>query len=198
MELAIALMILLIVVAISAIKLSDSGLAFPFKRKISLFSQTERHFIDLIEAAVGSEYRLLCRVKLSDIVALRQNTDKKTAKSALFRASGRQLDFVLCSREDMSPAVAIDLVHLQGKDGYKTQPDYFVNGALDAAHIPHLRIKVKKDYTVNEIRECIETKIAPIKRKQIKPPMVHGTLNPDNPLANKPKRPIRSSRPVAA
>ncbi len=197
MELAIVLMMLLIVVAIGALKLNDGGIAFPFKRKSSLFTQTERNFLELLERAVGGKYRILCRIKLSDIVSLRQNTDRKTAKSALSRAAGRHLDFVLCSKQDMSPVVAIDLVNNQTKDGYKAQRDWYVTGALDAARIPHLRIKVKAGYTVEELRECIETKLAPLQRKTPKP-VVQGTENPDNPRANKPKRPLRSSRPVAA
>ena len=197
MELAIILLMLLIVVAIGAIKLNDQGLSFPFKRKTTLFTQVERSFLELLEQAVGDKYRIVCRVKLTDILSLRQNTDKKTAKAAVMRATGRQLDFVLCSKEDMVPVVAIDLVHKQGKEGYKSQRDWFVAGALDAARIPHLRIKVKSGYSAKEIAECIDLKLAPLKRKQPKP-VVQGTNNPDNPNQGRPTRPLRSNRPVAA
>lgn len=197
MELAIILMMLLIVVALGALKLNDGGLSFPFKRKTSLLTTTERNFLELIERAVGSKYRVLCRVRLSEIVSLRQNTDKRTAKNALIKASGRQLDFVLCDKQDMSPVIAVDLVHNKGKEGYKTQRDWYVSSALDAARIPHLRIKVKTGYSPQEIKECIETKLAPMQRKQPKI-VIPGTQNPDNPRADKPKRPLRSSRPVAA
>ena len=197
MELAIVLMMLLIVVAIGAIKLSDQGLVFPFKRKTNLFTQVERSFLELIEQAVGNKYRVICRVRLTDILTLRQNTDKKTGKLALSRAAARQLDFVLCSKEDMSPVVAIDLVHNLGKEGYKSQRDWYVSSALDAARIPHLRIKVKSGYTAQEIRECIDAKLAPLTRKQPKP-VVQGTQNPDNPNNKRPTRPLRSSRPAAA
>ncbi|WJG08886.1 DUF2726 domain-containing protein [Aliiglaciecola sp. LCG003] len=197
MELAIILMMLLIVVALVALKLNDNGLSFPFKRKTALLSQTEVTFLDLIERAVGSKYRVLCRVRLSEVLSLRQNTDKRTAKSALLKASSRQLDFVLCNKDDMSPVIAVDLVNPKGKEGYKTQRDWYVTSALDAARIPHLRIKVKNGYTAQEIKECIDGKLGPIQRKQPKP-LMPGTNNPDNPRADKPKRPIRSSRPVAA
>ncbi|MDC0601961.1 DUF2726 domain-containing protein [Aliiglaciecola sp.] len=197
MELAIILMMLLIVVALGALKLNDGGLSFPFKRKSSLLTNTEVKFLDLIESAVGTKYRVLCRVRLSEVLSPRQNTDKRTAKSALLKASGRQLDFVLCSKQDMSPVIAIDLVHNGGKEGYKQQRDWYVGSALDAARIPHLRIKVKSGYTSLELRECIEAKLAPLHRKNPKP-VIPGTQNPDNPRADKPKRPVRSSRPVAA
>ena len=197
MEFAIVLMMLLIIVAIGAIKLNEQGLSFPFKRKTTLFTQVERSFLELIDQGVGHQYRIICRVKLTDIISLRNTTDKKTGQTALMRASGKQLDFVLCDKKDMTPVVAIDLVHNNGKAGYKSQRDWFVSGALDAARIPHLRIKVKSGYTPADIRECIESKLAPIKRKQPEP-LVKGTLNPEDPSTKKPTRPVRSNRPVAA
>jgi len=157
MELAIILMMLLIVVALGAIKLSDGGVAFPFRRKPQLFTPVEHSFLNLIEQAMGREFRIVCRVRLNDLVAVRQSANKKTASQAISRASSRQLDFVLVDKHDMSPVLAIDLVHSQGKDGYKSQKDWFVTGALDAAGLPHARIKVKSGYTVDDIRECWKT-----------------------------------------
>lgn len=194
MELAIVLMMLLILVAIAAIKLNEQGVSFPFKRKTQLFTPVEHSFLQLLETAVGHQYRVICRVKLNDILTLRHSTKAKQGKAALARAAGRQLDFVLCSRDDMSPVVAIDLVHNNGKDGYKTQRDWFVSGALDASRIPHLRIKVKSGYTPEDIRECIEAKLAPHTRKLPKKPLVSGTKAD----SKRPTRPIRSNRPIAA
>lgn len=196
MELAIILMMLLVLVAVGAIKLSDTGLAFPFKKKVNLFTQVERNFLDLIEQAVGDQFRVVCRVKLTDILALRQSTDKKTARNALSRASGRQLDFVLCDKQEMKPVIAIDLVHAQGKDGYKTQRDWFVSGALDAARIPHVRIKVKSGYKPKDVRDVIEAKLAPLQKEKVSDkPLVEGK-GPDN--KKRPTRPIKANRPIAA
>ena len=195
MELAIILMMLLIVVALGAIKLSDGGVAFPFRRKPQLFTPVEHSFLNLIEQAMGREFRIVCRVRLNDLVSVRQTTNKKTASQAISRASSRQLDFVLVDKTDMSPVLAIDLVHSQGKDGYKSQKDWFVTGALDAAGLPHARIKVKSGYSVEDIRECLENKLIPYRRIQQKMAQL-PTHNPEPP--KRPTRPIRSSRPAAA
>ncbi|WP_026375902.1 DUF2726 domain-containing protein [Aestuariibacter salexigens] len=197
MELAIILMMLLIVVAIGAIKLSDQGLSFPFKRRTQLLTPVERSFLELLERAVGNKFRIMCRVRLTDIISLRQSTNKKQGKVALSRANGKHLDFVLCSRTDMSPIVAIDLVHNAGKEGYKTNRDWFISGTLDAAKIPHVRIKVKSGYTVEDIRGVIDAKLAPLRRVDTSLP----ALDAPTPKMNdkkRPTRPIRSSRPVAA
>ena len=195
MELAIILMMLLIVVALGAVKLSDGGVAFPFRRKPQLFTPVEHSFLNLIEQAMGREFRIVCRVRLNDLVSIRQTTNKKTASQAISRASSRQLDFVLVDKTDMSPVLAIDLVHNQGKDGYKSQKDWFVTGALDAAGLPHARIKVKSGYSVEDIRECLENKLIPYRRIQQKMAQL-PTHNPEPP--KRPTRPIRSSRPAAA
>ena len=205
MELAIVLMMLLIIVAVGAMKLYEPSLAFPFKKKGNLFTPVERTFLGLIEEAVGSDFRILCRVKMSDILAIRQTADKKTSKSAATRAGSKHLDFVLCSKEDMVPVIAIDLVHKSGKEGYKSQRDFFVSGALDAAHIPHVRIKVRSGYKAQDIRECIQAKLPNAKFKQAKAalPRSGARVVADLARQNKPTRPIQTnktvpSRPVAA
>ncbi|GAB3011941.1 DUF2726 domain-containing protein [Bowmanella dokdonensis] len=186
MELTIILLMILIVVAVGAIKLNGDSLAFPFKKRSNLFTPVERSFLELLESAVGSQYRIICRVKLSDIVSLRQGTDKKVGRNSMLRASSRHLDFVLCDKQDMSPVVAVDLVHQQGKEGYKSQRDWFVSSSLDAARIPHLRIKVKSGYSAQEIRECIDAKLAPMRYKEPKKPLVQGTQKDDKATLGRP------------
>jgi hypothetical protein len=204
-ELAIVLMMLLIIVAVGAMKLYEPSLAFPFKKKSNLFTPVERTFLALIEEAVGNEFRILCRVKMSDILTIHQKTDKKTSKNAASRASSKHLDFVLCSKEDMSPVIAIDLVRNNGKDGYKSQRDFYVSGALDAAHIPHVRIKVRSGYRAQDIRECIQSKLPRVKLKQLNAPTPQsgGKLATEFARQAKPTRPIQTnktvtSRPAAA
>ena len=206
MELAIVLMMLLIIVAVGAMKLHEPGLAFPFKKKGNLFTPVERTFLGLIEEAVGNEFRILCRVKMGDILTIHQSTDKKTSKNAASRAGSKHLDFVLCSKDDMSPIIAIDLVHSSGKDGYKAQRDFYVSGALDAAHIPHVRIKVRSGYKPQDIRECIQAKLPKSKIKRLTAPPTPqngGKLMPAFARQAKPTRPIQTnktvtSRPIAA
>lgn len=195
MELAIALTVILILAVVFAIRVNDNSLSFPFKKKHTLFTQVERSFLTLLEQAVGHEYRILCRVRLTDVIAVKQSTDKKTARNALSRANGRHLDFVLCDKNDMLPVAAIDLVHQQGS-GYKSQRDWFVSGALDAARVPHLRIKVKSGYQAKDIRTAIDARLAPLKAQaSSEQPLVKGTLNSDQPRP--PTRPLRSSRAAA-
>lgn len=179
-------------------ELYEPSLAFPFKKEGNLFTPVERTFLGLIEEAVGNEFRILCRVKMSDILTIHQNTNKRISKNAATRAGSKHLDFVLCSKEDMSPIIAIDLVRNTGKDGYKSQRDFYVSGALDAARIPHVRIKVRSGYKVKDIRECIQAKLSKVKLKQLNAPTPSSGGKLANEFAKqvKPTRPIQTNKTV--
>jgi hypothetical protein len=198
MEIAIILMALLICISVVAIKYSSDQIEFPFAVKRQLFTAAERQFLDLIENAVAGEFRVISRVRLSDLLSLRKDANHKIAKSALLRAGAKQVDFVLCNKSDMTPIMAIDLVYGQGPNGHNTQRDFFVNGALETASIPHVRIKAKGGYTKVEIKECIEAKLVPLRRRQGKVPFGAQEKPSLIKAHNRPTRPLNASRNVAA
>lgn len=159
MELILFAMVsLVVIVALLASRLNDNSFPFPFDRKNAIFTPAEKNFQNLVEQAMGTNYRVLNRVKLSDILTVRNGISSKASQSAANNADKKYLDFVLCDKQTMKLLGAIDLVDTQGK-GYKLKKDWFVSGALEAAAIPHLRIKVKANYTVEEIRTCINTRL---------------------------------------
>ncbi|MEY8214635.1 MAG: hypothetical protein RPR97_09160, partial [Colwellia sp.] len=88
---------------------------------------------------------------------------------------------------------AIDLVDTQGK-GYKIKKDWFVSGTLEAAAIPHLRIKVKANYTLDEIRACINSRLLGNRSPQ---PKVKGKIIPA-PMVKARSRSTGALTPVAA
>ncbi len=159
MELILFAMIsLIVIVTLLASRLNDNSFPFPFDKKETIFTPAEKNFQNLVEQAMGSEYRVINRVKLSDVVAIRSGVSNKAGQVAAKNADKKYVDFVICDRNSMKLLGVIDLVDTQGK-GYKIKKDWFVSGVLEAASIPHLRIKVKANYTISEIRNCINTRI---------------------------------------
>lgn len=159
MELILFAMIsLIVVVALLASKLNDNSFPFPFDKKSAVFTPAEKHFHLLLEKALGEDFRVINRVKLSDIVTVRNGVSTKASQAASNNAKSKYLDFVICDRETMELLGTLDLVDTQGK-GYKVKKDWFVSGALEAAAIPHIRIKVKGSYTLDEIRACVNSKL---------------------------------------
>ncbi|AZQ85846.1 DUF2726 domain-containing protein [Colwellia sp. Arc7-635] len=159
MELILFAMIsLVVIVAMLASRLNDNSFPFPFDRKAALFTPAEKNFQNLVEQALGERYRIINRVKLADIVSIRNGVSSRAGQTAVNNANSKYLDFVICERDSMKLLGVIDLVDTQGK-GYKIKKDWFVSGALEAAAIPHIRIKVKPNYTIDEIRACINSRI---------------------------------------
>lgn len=173
-----ALISLIVIVGVLASRLNDNSFPFPFDSKNAVFTPAEKNFQNLVEQAMGTKYRIINRVKLVDIVTIRNGVSDRASQSAVNNAEGKYLDFVICERATMKLLGAIDLVDTQGK-GYKIKKDWFVSGALEAASIPHLRIKVKANYTLDEIRACINSRLLgnrspspKVKGKVIPAPMV--------------------------
>ena len=179
MELILFAMIsLVVIVALLASRLNDNSFPFPFDKKNAIFTPAEKNFHTLLEQAVGSQYRVLNRVKLGDIITIRKGVSKRATQSAINNANSKYLDFVVCDRNTMALCGVIDLVDTKG-GGYKVRKDWFVSGALEASSIPHVRIKVKNNYSLEEIKACIDSRllnkvtIAPkIKGRTIPAPLV--------------------------
>ena len=153
-----ALISLIVIVGVLASRLNDNSFPFPFDSKASVFTPAEKNFQNLLEQAMGHKYRIINRVKLSDIVTIRNGVSNRASQSAASNADGKYLDFVICERSSMKLLGAVDLVDTQGR-GYKIKKDWFISGALEAASVPHLRIKVKANYTLDEIRACINSRL---------------------------------------
>ena len=152
------LITLVVIVAVLASRLNDNSFPFPFDSKKAIFTPAEKNFQNLVEQAMGTKYRIINRVKLADIVSIRNGVSNRAGQTASNNANSKYLDFVICERDSMKLLGVIDLVDTQGK-GYKIKKDWFVSGALEAAAIPHIRIKVKPNYTIDEIRACINSRI---------------------------------------
>lgn len=182
------ILLLVIVVAMVASRFIDSGNPFPLQKKGSLFSPVERSFMQLLEKAVADDYKIINRVRLADVMELKNGTSDKTRASTMQKLNAKYLDFVLCDPQDFSVIAVLDLVNNSSKDGHKAVPDWFVNGALDAAGVPYLRMKIKAGYTAADIQAAIGARLGKTVAKA--EPMYKGLVKTG------PTRPVRSLRPA--
>jgi hypothetical protein len=185
MELILFAMIsLIVIVALLASRLNDNSFPFPFDKKNSLFTPAEKNFQNLLEQALGGKYRIVNRVRLADVVTIRNGVSSRASQSAVKNAENKYLDFAICDRNSMAVCGVIDLVDTQGK-GYKIKKDWFVSGTLEASSIPHIRIKVKANYTVDEIRACVNSRLL---GNRPPPPKIKGKIIPTPMLKPRPNR----------
>ena len=144
--------------------------------------------MQLLEKAVAGEYKVLNRVKLSDLLELKNGVSPKARGSAMLKLNAKYLDFVLCDPNDFSVVAVLDLVNNTNKDGHKAVPDWFVNGALDAAGVPYLRMKIKAGYTATDIQAAIAARLGNAVTKP--EPRFKGLVQKG------PTRPVRSLKPA--
>ena len=130
--------------------------------------------------AVGNDYRIVNRVRLQDIIETKDSIKGRAKRSAMIKASNKVIDYVLCDPATYRIIAAVDLVN-QAEGGHKSKQDWFVTGALEAAGIPHIRIKVKAGYKVEEIRNGILYKIGKKERAYPPEPIIKGNI---------PRRPV--------
>lgn len=191
MEFIMLLLVLLVVViALVASRFIDNSNPFQVQRKPSLFSPVERSFLGLLEKAVQNEYRIINRVKLADVLEVRDVAADKNRRSILLKLNAKYLDYVLCNPETMQVIAVLDLVNTHNKEGHKAVPDWFVSGALEAAGVPYLRIGIKAGYSVIELQAALAAKLGkPAPKAE---PLLKGLVK------RGPTRPIRSLKPAVA
>lgn len=181
MEWALVLLVgLIITIAVVASHFIDTSNPYPFKKKNQLFTNIERSFYVLLDRAVGNDYKIVNRVRLNDIIETKDTVKGRSKRSAVLKAGSKVIDYVLCDPRDFRVIAAVDLVN-QTQGGHKSKADWFVTGALEAAGIPHIRIKVKSGYQVDEIRNGILYKIGKKERAHPPEPIIKGNI---------PRRPV--------
>lgn len=151
--------VVLIAVALIASRLSENYVPYPYKLKdVSLCSVQEAQFMTLLEKAVGNDFRLFTKVRLSDIVAVKSGLSSSAQKDAQNKANQRVLDYVLCDLETMQIKAVVELEPASSNISQQKR-NLFLKNTLAAAGLPFLRFKAKPGYRVADLHDYIHAKI---------------------------------------
>jgi hypothetical protein len=115
----------------------------------SLLTPPELACFNTLHMVAGKEYHVMAKVSLSDIAVVKQGVDK----SLLDRVSKkglRDVDFILCSKDTLAVACAIELGETSG------HRDLTLGDFLHELGIPYFRLPVKTTYSMPEIRGMLE------------------------------------------
>lgn len=151
--------VVLIAVAIIASRMSENYVPYPYKLKdVALCTAQEDQFLTLLNKAVGQEFRIFTKVRLSDLVSVRGGLSSTARKDAQTKANQRILDYVLCDIHTMQIKAAIELEPTQSSLNQQKRT-LFLKNTLAAAGLPFLRFKAKPGYRVAELHDYIHGKI---------------------------------------
>ena len=112
---------------------------YHYRRAKFFMSRAEHELYDVLEEAVGDDYRVFPQVHLSTI--LDHKVKGQSWRGALSHIQRKSVDFVLCDKNYISPQLVIELDGSSHDREDRQKRDSEVERILSEADLPLLRIK---------------------------------------------------------
>jgi hypothetical protein len=94
-------------------RLSEKGKqgqeALPYQKSDALFSPAERSFLGVLHQAVGNNAAIFGKVRVADVIEPKAGLGRSARQKAFNKISAKHFDFLLCDKEDLSVACAIEM-----------------------------------------------------------------------------------------
>jgi hypothetical protein len=159
MSLYIIIAVLTIIVAIliglvvQSKRVIDVGL--PYLREPELFTSAERSFFNVLEHAIGDEYRILAKVRVADVICLESGLVPRIKRIASNKIRTKHFDFILCNKADLSVVCAIELDDRNHQRKNREEHDAFLERVCERVFLPLVRIPAKEGYPITHLRNSI-------------------------------------------
>ena len=85
------------------------GALFPYMKRQVLFSAAERSFLDVLDQALGDEYRVFGKVRVADVVEPLRGLGNSARRKAFNRISAKHFDYALCTKDYLAAVAVIEL-----------------------------------------------------------------------------------------
>lgn len=125
---------------------------YPYEKQLVLFSPAERSFLGVLEQACNGRYRFMGKVRLADIVRIKNGMNKSARQTTLNRIQSKHVDIVACDPTSLGIQFVIELDDSSHSQAVRQNRDQFVDGTLRAAGIPIIHVTAKKAYSVQDIQ----------------------------------------------
>jgi hypothetical protein len=135
------------------------GESLPYEKVGSLLTAAERSFYGALCQGLDSRYQIFAKVRLSDLIGVPGGTPR-----ALWhwnKINQKHVDFVLCTANDLTPQLVIELDDSSHARRDRRERDVVVDAALTAAGLPILRVQAQRTYAPAELRAMIEDRMQP-------------------------------------
>ena len=151
--LAFAVVAVLLLVASMARRAPSKEYRPPSFDRRPPFTPAERSFLGVLDRAVEGRLRVLGKVRLADLVKLRPGLSRSEAATASNKIRMKHVDFVLCSRTDLSVVAVVELDDASHRT--RRTRDALVDDVLASAGIPVHRFSAKVAYSVGDVRKIL-------------------------------------------
>lgn len=133
--------------------------ALPYTLQQTLFFQEELDFLAVLDEAVGADYRVFGKVRLSDLISARRGTGKRPLTQTSARIDDLRIDFLVCRRATAAVVCAVDLVGRRLRPGRGRAADKALVRVCDALGLPLVRVAAAEAYSAKAVAEQIYTAI---------------------------------------
>lgn len=157
--LVVVIAVAVFVALIKAKKPSRPAGAEAYERQPSLFTPAERSFLGVLEQAVDPEHRVLGKVRLADVIRPKTGTTGGVRQSAQNRIDRKHLDFLVCRKDDLAVACAVELDDASHGARKRKERDAFVEQALASAGVPLVRFPARRAYVIGDLRMALANAI---------------------------------------
>jgi len=129
----------------------------PYRKKDYLLTAAERSFYEVLGSVLDGQLLVFTKVRLADLVYMPKGTANRQAH--FNRIQSKHVDFVLCTRDKLSPVLVIELDDASHEEEARRDRDTFVDAALTAAGLPILHIPAQRSYVPAELVAAIQQKL---------------------------------------
>jgi len=129
----------------------------PYRKKDYLLTAAERSFYEVLCSVLDGQLLVFTKVRLADLVYMPKGTANRQAH--FNRIQSKHVDFVLCTRDKLSPVLVIELDDASHEEEARRDRDTFVDAALTAAGLPILHIPAQRSYVPAELVAAIQQKL---------------------------------------
>ena len=131
--------------------------ALPYRKKDYLLTAAERSFYEVLCSVLDGQLLVFPKVRLADLVWMPKGTANR--QTHFNRIQSKHVDFVLCTRDKISPVLVIELDDASHEEESRRHRDTFVDAALSAAGLPILHIPAKSAYVPAELAAAVQQKL---------------------------------------
>jgi hypothetical protein len=152
--------------------------ALPYQKVEALFSPAERSFLGVLHQAVGNNASIFGKVRVADVVEPKAGLGRSAWQKAFNRISAKHFDFLLCDKEGLSVACAIELDDGSHNSKRRQERDEFLKGVCEAAGVPLIQVPAKSGYVIDEVRDLLPACLTAIDSTDLEKTVPTATQKP--------------------
>ncbi len=127
----------------------DTAESLPYRRKASVLTPAEHRFYLTLIQALENKAVIFAKVGLQDVFSI---IDREKYHSFRNRIVQRHIDFLICDLDTLHPLFGVELDDSSHNQPKNKSRDEFKNLVFEAALLPLIRIPVKADYNLDQLK----------------------------------------------